>query len=107
MMLRAEFLHDSWDVPNVEDSAIDLGFNAEAQFDVATGWSTAVRYGKIDFRDLAGQGDWDWDVERLEVALGYRIAVNAGLVMTYGMTFDDSPVDTDDNLVGVRLWWGF
>ena len=107
MMLRAEFLPDSWDVPNVEDSAIDLGFNAEAQFDVATGWSTAVRYGKIDFRDLAGQGDWDWDVERLEVALGYRIAVNAGLVMTYGMTFDDSPVDTDDNLVGVRLWWGF
>ena len=107
VMLRGEFLHDSWDVPNVDEPAVDIGFTAEAQIDVATGWSTALRYGRIDFREIAGEGDWDWDVSRLEAAIGYRITVNAGLVATYAKTFDTSPMDRRDNLTGIRLWWGF
>lgn len=107
LVLRAEYMHDAWDVPNVEDRAIDRGYSIEAQIDVAAGWSTAVRMGGIDFRPLGTTGDWDWDVTRLEAALGYRIAVNAGVMATFGSTWQDGPLDPDDDLAGVRLWWAF
>ena len=106
-MLRAELIHDTWDIPNVDDRAVELGYSVEAQVDVATGWSTALRWGRIDFRDIAGMGDWDWDVDRLEGAVSYRITRNAGIMLTYGSTWDSGPLDPDDDLAGVRLWWGF
>lgn len=107
LMLRAEFIHDSWDVPNIAEHAIDLGYTVEAQVDVATGWSIAARYGKIDFRDLAGFGDWDWDVDRWEGAVGYRLARNAGVMATYARSADSSPAESANGLAAVRLWWGF
>ncbi len=107
VMLRAEVMHDAWDVPNLDERAVDRGYSVEAQVDVATGWSTAVRLGQIDFRPISGFGDWDWDVMRLEGALGYRITVNAGIMATFGATWQDGPLDPRDDLAGVRLWWGF
>ncbi|NIQ53871.1 MAG: hypothetical protein GWM92_20640, partial [Gemmatimonadetes bacterium] len=58
VMLRAEVMHDAWDVPNLDERAVDRGYSVEAQVDVATGWSTAVRLGQIDFRPISGFGDW-------------------------------------------------
>lgn len=107
LMLRAEFIHDSWDVPNLREEAVDLGYSFEAQLDVATGWSLAARWGRIDFREMGAMGDWDYDVNRVETAIGYRIAVNAGIVTTYGATWDAGPIDPEDNLAAVRLWWAF
>ena len=107
IMLRGEFVHDAWDVPNVEPTAVDLGFNFEAQVDVATGWSVAARYGRIDFNEISTFGDWDWDVTRWEGSVGYRITLNAGIMVSYAMTSDVGPVDPRDNLTAVRLWWGF
>lgn len=107
IMLRGEFVHDAWDVPNVEPLAIDLGFNFEAQVDVATGWSVAARYGRIDFNEISTFGDWDWDVTRWEGSVGYRITLNAGVLVSYAMTSDVGPLDPRDNLTAVRLWWGF
>jgi len=107
VMLRAEFMHDAWDVPNLGERAVDRGYTMEAQIDVATGWSTALRFGRIDFRPITDFGDWDWDVMRLEAALGYRIALNAGIMATFASTWEDGPLDADDDLVGVRLWWAF
>jgi class 3 adenylate cyclase len=107
IMLRGEFVHDAWDVPNVEPTAVDLGFNFEAQVDVATGWSVAARYGRIDFNEISTFGDWDWDVTRWEGSIGYRITLNAGIMASYAMTSDVGPVDPRDNLTAIRLWWGF
>lgn len=107
VMLRAEFIHDSWDVPNIDDAAIDIGYTFEAQVDIATGWSTALRYGRIDFRDLAGFGDWDWDVDRWEAALGYRITHNAGVMATFGRSTSEGLAGGSDRLAALRLWWGF
>ncbi len=85
-MLRGEFIHDSWNVPNVAQRAVDLGYNFEAQVDVAAGWSIAARYGRIDFRRIdVVVTDWDWDVNRVEGALGYRIARNSGIMATFGL----------------------
>lgn len=107
LMIRGEFLHDSWDVPNVTYDAVDVGYTLEVQADVAPGWSVATRVGRIDFRELGPMGDWDWDVDRLEVALGYRITLNAGLLASWSTTWDASSVDPDGDLTGVRLWWAF
>lgn len=107
LMLRAEVMHDAWDVPNLDERAVDRGYSVEAQMDVATGWSTALRFGQIDFRPIGGWGDWDWDVKRLEGALGYRITLNAGIMATFGTTWQEGLADPDDDLAAVRLWWGF
>jgi hypothetical protein len=107
-MLRAEFIHDAWDVPNVEQRAVELGYTFEAQLDVAAGWSVAARFGRIDFRRIeAADVDWDWDVNRLEAALGYRIVRNAGIMATFGRTWNASPVDPAGNQTALRLWWDF
>ncbi len=107
VMLRGEFLHDSWYVPNLDDPAVDLGYTFEGQVDLAAGWSTALRYGRIDFREIGTSGEWDWDVTRWEAALGYRITLNAGIMASYAATSDPSPLDPEDNLFAIRLWWGF
>ncbi len=107
VMLRAEMVHDSWVVPNVDEEAVDIGFNAEAQMDLSARWSAAVRFGRIDFRELSGLGDWDWDVQRLEGGIGYRIARNAGVMAGYASTWDAGPLDPGDDLTSIRLWWGF
>jgi len=107
-MLRGEFIHDAWDVPNVEQRAVELGYTLEAQLDVAAGWSVAARFGRIDFRRIeAADVDWDWDVNRLEAALGYRIVRNAGIMATFGRTWNASPVDPAGNQTALRLWWDF
>ncbi len=108
VMLRAEFLHDAWDVPNLDERAVDVGYTFEAQTDVAAGWSVAARYGRLDFRELGpGLRAWDYDVDRIEAAVAYRIAINAGVVTTYSTTTNGSASEPRGHLGGVRLWWGF
>lgn len=106
-MVRGEFVHDSWDVPNVEYPAVDVGYSLEVQTDVAPGWSVASRVGRIDFRPLGDLGDWDWDTNRWEVAVGYRITLNAGITASWATTWDNGPIDPSDDLSGIRLWWAF
>lgn len=106
-MIRGEFVHDSWDVPNVDYPAVDVGYSIEIQTDVAAGWSLAARAGHLDFRPLGMMGDWDWDTNRLEFGAAYRITRNAGILTSWATTWDDGPLDPDDDLVGVRLWWAF
>ena len=108
LMLRGEFLHDTWEVPNLGQDPVELGYTFEAQMDVAAGWSVAARYGRIDFREMeAVAEDWDFDVDRWEAALGYRITLNAGVMATYATTSDSGPIDPSDDLAAVRLWWAF
>lgn len=106
-MFRGEVIHDSWDVPNLDRAVVDIGYSFEAQADVAPGWSVAARYGAIDFREVADFGDWDWDTKRFEASLGYRITLNAGLLASWGTNWDSGPLDPDDDLAGIRLWWAF
>lgn len=108
-VVRAEAMLDSWEVPNVADPARDLLFNAEAQWDVTTGFLIALRLGRIDFLPLDGgtgpAADWDRDVSRLEAALGYRLVRNAG-VMLSGYRQAVRGKDPT-HLTGLRLWYAF
>ena len=53
----------------------------------------------------AGLLDWDRDVLRLEGSLGYRLARNAGVLLSgYGQEADG---EGSTVLTGLRAWWAF
>ncbi len=111
MMMRAEVFADRWEVPGLSDDVRDLSWTLEVQSDVAAGFSVAGRWGAIDFRPLAlpgrGDTDWDHDVMRYEASVGYRLARNAGLMLSGSITDQSGPLDPADDLLAVRLWWEF
>ncbi|MFQ5537364.1 MAG: adenylate/guanylate cyclase domain-containing protein [Gemmatimonadota bacterium] len=119
LTVRAEIFYDRWEVPNVPRDAVDVGYTAEVQMDLMAGFFAAARFGLIDFRPLrdpdasrgvsgGGNGtDWDDDVARYEMSLGYRLARNAGILVSGSITDQVGPRDMDDNLLAARLWWAF
>ena len=78
------------------------------------------RYGYVDFRSISdglgsassrpgGRSEWDHDIARCEVGIGYRLARNARLLGTFMHNENEELVggDPDDDLFAVRLWWAF
>lgn len=117
-MLRAEIIHDRWEVPNVGDDPIDIGFSLEAQVDVAAGVFVAARYSGLDFSFVddglgtassrsEGGDYWDYDVRRYEASVGYRVARNAGVIASWFTQAQKVATDGDGNLTAVRFWWAF
>lgn len=110
-MLRAEVMLDHWSVPNIASRPTEILYNLEAQRDVAAGLFVAGRLGYIDFRPLSTQNggavDWDHDVARIEASCGYRLARNAGILISAFQQVQTVASDADGRLVGIRLWWGF
>ncbi|MGE0159671.1 MAG: hypothetical protein AB7T31_09685 [Gemmatimonadales bacterium] len=108
-VLRGEVVLDRWEVPNLPDRPTEIAYGAEAQVDVAAGWSAAARVGYVDFRPLAGgpsgSTDWDRDVVRAEGSLGYRVVRNAGVLLSG--YWQDAGSGGDTVLSGLRLWWAF
>lgn len=118
VMLRVEAMLDRWEVPNVDMRPTERLYNVEAQWDLAAGFYVGARAGYIDFRPLDdglgaastlpnGEADWDHDVYRYDGSLGYRLARNAGVVLSAYRQIQDEAVDGDTHLFGLRLWWGF
>jgi hypothetical protein len=120
LVARAEVIRDQWVVPNLSEEPVEWAYGAEVQVDVAAGFSLAVRYGYVDFRSFGdglgsasprpdARSDWDHDIARYEVAVGYRLARNAGLLGTFMHNENEELVggDPDDDLFAVRLLWAF
>ena len=120
LMARAEDIRDRWMVPNVSEDPVEWAYGAEAQINGVAGFSIAVRYGYVDFRSVSddlgtastrpgGRADWDHDIARYEIGLGYRLARNAGLLGTFLHNENEELVgeDPDDDLFAARLWWAF
>lgn len=116
MMLRAEAMLDRWAVPNLAERPTERLYGVEVLWDLMPGVFVAGRLGHIDFRPLddglgdaspTGPVDWDHDVTRYEVALGYRIVRNAGVVLSAYEQVQTNEVDTDSRFAGIRLWWAF
>jgi hypothetical protein len=116
--VRAEALHDRWEVPNVADDPTELGYTIEGQVDLTAGVFVAGRYGGLDFSFVddglgaassrsGGGAHWDHDLRRYEVALGYRVARNAGAILSWFHQAQAGSADSDTNLTAVRLWWAF
>lgn len=117
-MVRAEAVRDRWEVPNVADDPVEHGYSLEVQADVAAGLFVSGRAGLLDFRPLRdglgaaspypeGEVDWDDDVARWEVGVGWRWARNAGVLASASVTDQVGDLDAADDLLALRLWWAF
>ena len=116
--LRGEIFHDMWQVPNVRDEPADLSWYLEGEQDLAAGLAVAARYGRIHFMGLEpGPGDpsygsglasrWDYDVSRLQIGAGYRLARNAGIRIEGTFNDTSGPHLVRNNLTALQLWWEF
>lgn len=103
---RAEALRDRWEVPNVDGMPTEFGYTAELQSDLSAGLFAAARWGYVDFRPLDG-AEWDHDVQRFEVAAGYRLSRNVGLRASAYRQLQSDQEDADTDFFGLRLWWAF
>ncbi len=109
--IRGEAVRDVWQVPNVEENAVELGWFLEAKAKSGAGLYGAVRGGALHFGELAGdlrdREPWDYDVFRGQVAAGYRLARNLGIRGEYMRHFTDAPAEEDSELLSLELWWRF
>lgn len=105
----AEAVRNQWQVPNLGGD--DLGLYAgyvEGRYTFRPGLYGAVRYGRIDFDAIAdsqgGEADWDYDIQRLEVGLGYylRYDLRAKAVLQFNFR-QGPPADKEDHLLGLQL----
>lgn len=105
---------DRWDIANVEEWPTERLYTAELQWDLWAGVSVAARAGYIDFQPLEinrrkgrRPEEWDYDVYRYEASLGYRLARNAGILLSGYRQIQSMAEDGDTHLIGARLWWAF
>jgi hypothetical protein len=109
--LRGEVFLDRWEVPNVIDDPEDVSYYLELKRKLSTSVWVAARYGGIHFRRIAesdGELDlWDYDVQRWQVAVGYRI--NRAMEVRAEMMWNDidSPVEEVGDLLSLQLRWAF
>lgn len=109
--LRGEVLYDTWNVPNVAEYPRDVSYYAEAKAKLSPGLFAAVRYSGIRFNRIGdGPGPdvaWDYPVDRVQVAAGYRLSRTTELRAEYMLNATDAPPDAFNDLFSVRWSWSF
>jgi len=71
----AEFMFSQFDVPNVADPAQVYSFYVESKYKVTPQFYAALRYGMQFYNEIDtifGSRNWDNDMLRVDVALGYK-----------------------------------
>jgi class 3 adenylate cyclase len=110
VMAKAEILHDRWQVPNVGNDIVEIGYVGQVQSDLVAGLSAAVRWSYLDFRpwtDTAGAAKWDYDVARYQASVAYRIAKNVGVLASVLTDIYRGYGGPSHNLAALRWWWAF
>lgn len=105
-VVRGEIIHDTWQVPNTVDDPVDISWYLEVSQKLAAGIALAVRYGSIHFLEMArsagGSQPWDYDAQRWQAALDWRVSERLRFQMEYGRTATDSPYESDGSLLAAR-----
>ncbi len=108
---RGELLLDRWDVPNVTDSPRDVSFYAETKVKLTPGLFAAARYSGIRFDRISngagGEERWDYPVDRMQLAAGYRLGRTTEVRAEYMLNATDAPPAGNDDLFAVRWSWQF
>jgi len=109
---RGELLLDSWDVANLgDDYPRDVSFYLESKVKLAAGLFAAARYSGIRFDRIAdgsgGRARWDYPVDRLQLAAGYRLGRSTELRAEYMLNSTSAPPAGSDDLFAVRWSWSF
>jgi class 3 adenylate cyclase len=108
---KGELLLDSWEVPNVTDYPRDVSFYGEAKVKLTPGLFAAARYSGIRFDRISnGAGGtelWDYPVDRLQLAAGYRLGRTTEVRAEYMINSTEAPPAGNDNLFSLRWSWQF
>ncbi|HEU4558777.1 MAG TPA: adenylate/guanylate cyclase domain-containing protein [Longimicrobium sp.] len=108
---RGELLVDSWDVPNVAEYPRDVSFYLESKVKLTPGLFAAARYSGIRFDRIDnGSGTqelWDYPVDRLQLAAGYRLGRSTEIRGEYMLNWTDAPPVGRDDLFAARWTWSF
>ena len=106
-------------MPNVADDPIDISWSVEGRREVHPDLFVAARVGQIRFNDVRvsaigynglpvfGYEAWDYNVRRLQVAFGHRLASNAEIRAEFMSNVTEGPIDPEDDLFSVQFWWAF
>ena len=117
--VRGEVFHDTWQVPNVRTDPIDISWSVEARQELHPDLYVAGRVGQIRFSDVTvsaigydglpvfGEEPWDYNVRRLQLAFGHRLATNAEIRAEFMGNETEGPHDPEDDLFSVQFWWAF
>ncbi|HEX9939637.1 MAG TPA: adenylate/guanylate cyclase domain-containing protein [Longimicrobium sp.] len=109
---RGEVLVDTWDVPNVvPDYPRDVSFYLESKVKLTPGLFAAARYSGIRFDRIdngsGAQERWDYPVDRLQLAAGYRLGRSTELRAEYMLNWTAAPPQGRDDLFAARWTWSF
>lgn len=107
--LRAEAFHDAWAYVDPDDN-MDISWSVEARQELFQDWFVAGRVGQMRFSDVetsTGTEPWDYNVQRVQLSGGYRLASNAEVRAEYLTQTTDAPAEPDDDVIALQLWWAF
>lgn len=111
LAVRAEWFHDTWEVPNVIDPPVDISYYLEISYKFLPGFYAALRYNGMHFNKIAytnGEtSKWDYDVQRLQAAVGYRFSPRLEVRAEYMWNRSTGPEDPKDNLLALQWIWQF
>jgi class 3 adenylate cyclase len=107
---KGELLLDRWYVPNAGYPR-DVSFYGESKVKLTPGLYAAARYSGIRFDRMSngtgGREAWDYPVDRVQLAAGYRLGRTTEVRAEYMLNSTDAPPAGNDDLFAVRWSWQF
>ncbi len=115
LSLTSEIAFNSWESPNIVDAGGGvqdlsvIGFYAEATYKLAPGLLAAGRYSGLRYDEIddgTGSGSvqsWDYDVDRIELGLGYRASDAVIYKLVAQLNDSGRPSSSDENIVAAQL----
>jgi len=109
--VRAEWIYDYWEVPNVKGDPVDISYYLEVKYKFLPGFFGAFRYNAIHFNKIAydnGEKEqWDYNVQRWELGMGYAFSRRLEVRAQYLSNRTAGPLDPKDDLLAVQWIWRF
>jgi predicted porin len=106
LQLWAEVYEARFEVPNVGD-ADTLAYYVEAKYKFTPQFSGALRWNQQFFDTISngfgGNDHWSPDLERIDMAVTYRLATHAQLKVQYSYQHETTPPGKDNHLFATQF----
>lgn len=111
VIVKAELIYDTWEVPNVYENPVDISYYLELKYKFFSGFSAALRWNAIHFNEIRlsdfSTDRWDYDVKRLQIGISYRFSRKLETKLEYMLNRTAGPDDPRDNLFSFQCVWTF
>jgi adenylate cyclase len=108
---HAEVFVNRWEVPNLQETPRDVAYYIEGKLRLVPGTYIASRYNTIRFNEMTRSGGerepWDHDMDRWQLAAGYRLTRASELRAEYMVNRNMAPARPADDLLSLQFWWSF